>query len=94
MLPGVGVPQAKYDRLRENGPKRSAVFPKPDNTADDLQRTIVGLRQELARISAERDEGTGPADASAEVLGMINSSPGDLTLVFDAIVKYLRGGVR
>jgi hypothetical protein len=61
VLPGEGVSQAKCDRLRENGPKRSAVSPKPDNTADDLQRTIVGLRQELARIKAERDEGTGPS---------------------------------
>ena len=52
--------------------------PTPDSTLDDLQQTIADLKRQLAESNAERDEALAREAASAEVLQVINSSPGDL----------------
>src|SRR5215467_10218282 len=49
-------------------------------------RTITELEAELERRTAERDEALARESAVAEVLGVINSSPGDLAPVFDAML--------
>ena len=49
-------------------------------------RTIAELEGELERRTAERDEALARDRAIAEVLQVINSSPGDLAPVFDAIL--------
>src|SRR6202790_4137966 len=43
-------------------------------------RQIADLRRELAPRTAERDEALAQQAAAAEVLGVINSSPGGLAL--------------
>src|SRR6266700_934768 len=57
-----------------------------DNAVADLRRTIAELQQQLVERTAERDEALQRETATAEVLGVISSSPGDLAPVFDAML--------
>ena len=52
-----------------------------------LRRTIAQLEAELEQRTTERDEALAQQAASAEVLGVISSSPSDLKPVFDAILE-------
>src|SRR5205085_9310047 len=67
--------------------------PTPDTLADpaqiiaDLQRANTEFQRRLDEGNAERDEALEQQTATAEVLQVINSSPGNLAPVFDAMLE-------
>jgi hypothetical protein len=56
-------------------------------TNAELQRRLDERTAELEVRTAERDDSEAQKAAIGDVLEVINSSPGDLTSVFDAILE-------
>jgi hypothetical protein len=59
----------------------------PDDAQVDPSQTIAALRRELEVLTAERNEVLAERAAMAEIVQIINSSPGDLSPVLEAMLE-------
>jgi GAF domain-containing protein len=62
-----------------------------DDTVADLRRANAELQRRLNAAVAERDENEAQKAALAEILTVINASPGNLALALDAILEKAVG---